>query len=74
MDIDLIFILGLVIGVFAVPAVVSALLDGRVPRVASVVLVIGGGMVAYAVSKTPSGYALGDIPDVFVRVVARYLN
>jgi len=74
MDMDLFFIIGLVIGVLAIPSVLSALLEGRVPRVASIVLIAGGGMVAYAVSQTPTGYAISDIPDVFVRVVARYFN
>jgi hypothetical protein len=42
--------------------------------VASIAVLVGGGLVALAVSQKPSGYALEDIPTVFVEVVGRYIN
>ncbi|MCW1954414.1 MAG: hypothetical protein KIH71_000715 [Roseobacter sp.] len=74
MDYDLYLVIGLVIAVFAVPAVVSALADNRTPRAAAVVLMISGGLVAWAAASKPTGYTLDQIPDVIISVVARYLG
>ena len=69
MDPDTVFVFGLVLGVLSIPAVVSAISDGRAPRVASVVLIIAGAMVLYAISEKPSGYAIEDIPAAVSSVV-----
>ncbi len=37
-------------------------------------LLIGGGLVAIALTQKPGGYALNDIPDAFVRVVAYFIR
>ena len=74
MDPDLYFVIGLIITAFAIPPILGAFLEGRAPRAAAVVILIGGGLIALAVSEKPEGYSVGDIPDVFVRVVARYIN
>ncbi|MDQ2089787.1 hypothetical protein [Marimonas arenosa] len=74
MDSDLALVVGLVVAVFSVPAVISALSERRAPRVAAIVLIVGGGLVAWSVSQKPGGYTLGEIPDVIVRVVGRYVN
>ena len=68
MDPDTFFVLGLVLGVLSVPAVVSAISDGRAPRLASIILVIAGAMVVYAISQKPAGYAMEDVPAVFATV------
>jgi hypothetical protein len=69
MDPDTFFVLGLVLGVLAIPAVVSAISDGRAPRFATIILLGAGTMVVYAISQKPGGYALEDIPTVFSRVI-----
>jgi len=74
MDPDLMLVIGLVIGGFSIPSMLGAFADGRVPRAAAIAVLIGGGLVALAVNGKPSGYALVDIPDVFVSVVGRYIN
>ncbi|MEL6960013.1 MAG: hypothetical protein AAGL89_13785 [Pseudomonadota bacterium] len=74
MDPDLMFVIGLVVGVFAIPSVMGAIADGRVPRAASIAVVVGGSLIALAINEKPSGYSLGDIPDIFVSVVGRYIN
>ncbi|MEL7214160.1 MAG: hypothetical protein AAGK92_15970 [Pseudomonadota bacterium] len=73
MDNDLLFVIGLVLGGFSIPAIVSALSDGRAPRVATIVVVISGVMVVYAISNKPGGYEINDIPRIFVEVVGRYI-
>ena len=74
MDSDLLFVAGLAICVISVPAIFSAFLDGRAPRTAAYLMVIGGLMVGYAVYEKPNVYALEKVPDVLVRVIGRYTN
>ena len=74
MDFDLILTVGLIVAVFSVPAVISAISHNRTPRVAAIVMMVAGGLVAYAVTKKPNGYTLDQIPDVIVNVVARYIG
>lgn len=74
MDPDLIFIIGLVLGVFSIPSILSALSDGHAPRVAAFTIIASGVMLFWAVSNKPGGYDINEIPNVFVKVVARYLT
>ena len=69
MDSDTTFVISLVLGVLAVPAIVSAISDGRTPRVATVVVMIAGGMMVYAINQKEGGYSLGDIPKVVYKVI-----
>ena len=73
MDTDLLFVMGMVLGVFSIPAIASALLDGRPPRTPAVLIIIGGLMIGYAIQQKPGTYGLDTITDVFSRVIARYL-
>ncbi|MGC8201596.1 hypothetical protein ACP2AV_02715 [Aliiroseovarius sp. PTFE2010] len=74
MQTDLYFVLGLVVGILAIPAIFSAVSEGRVPRAAAIMVMISGGLIVLAVSQKPGGYALNEIPDVFARVVGHYIN
>lgn len=67
-------VIGLVIGGFSIPSIMGALADGRVPRTAAIAVMVAGGLVVLAVRDHPGGYAIADIPDVFVSVVGRYIN
>jgi hypothetical protein len=71
---DLFLIGGLVIFVLALPAIASAVTDRRSPRVAAVVLILAGGMIAYAVAMKPGGYSISDVPDAAMRVVAYFIR
>lgn len=74
LDHDLFLAIGLIVGVFSVPAIVSAIADGRTPRVAAIVLVAAGGLAAYAITQKPGGYTIDQLPDVIVNVIARFIN
>jgi len=74
MDPDLMLVIGLIVGGFSIPSIMGALADGRVPRAAAIAILISGGLIVLAVRDKPSGYSINDIPDVFVNVVARYIN
>lgn len=73
MDPDLALSLGIVISAFSVPSILSALSDSRAPRASAVTILIGGGLILYAVQMVPGGYALEDIPDVLTRTMGKFL-
>tara|TARA_R110002095_G_scaffold201901_1_gene183037 strand:+ start:392 stop:616 length:225 start_codon:yes stop_codon:yes gene_type:complete len=73
MDPDLALVLGTVIGALSIPSILSALSDKRAPRASALTILIAGGLILYAAQNKPQGYALDQVPDVFVDVVARYM-
>lgn len=73
-DSDLLLVIGMIVGGFAIPAVLSAMSDSRPPRAAAVAFVIGGGLILAAFMTRPGGYSSGQIPEAFIRVIARFLN
>ena len=74
MDPDLALVIGIILGVFSVPSILSAISEGRAPRVAAFTIISSGALVLWAINAQPSGYKLEDVPDVFVRVVAKFLT
>lgn len=74
MDFDTALVIGLVVGVFSIPAVVSAMSDRRTPRVAAVAMIVACGLVAWAVTQKPGGYTIDQVPSVVVKVIAHYVN
>ncbi|WP_296422730.1 hypothetical protein [Yoonia sp.] len=74
LDIDLIFVLGLIAGAFSIPALVSAFADRRAPKMSVLIMLISAGMIGYAVQQRPEPYELDKLDEVFVSVVGRYLN
>lgn len=74
MDTDLFFVVGLAMGVIAIPAITSAFLDGRAPRLPAYLVVIGGLMIGYAVQQKPNAYGFDTVPETISRVIARYTN
>lgn len=71
MDADLALVIGVTLAVLAIPAIVSALSDARAPRAAAIAVMLGGGLIVFAVTSHPGGYQMAEIPDVFYRVVGR---
>lgn len=71
MDTDLALVIGITLAVLAIPAIVSALSDARAPRAAAIAVMLGGGLIVFAVTGHPGGYQMAEIPDVFYRVVGR---
>ncbi len=74
MDSDLALVIGLVLGVFAVPSIVSAFSEGRAPRVAAFTIIAAGSLMVWAINKKPGGYSINEVPNTFVSVVARFLG
>ncbi|MEO8240806.1 MAG: hypothetical protein ABI832_00770 [bacterium] len=74
MDTDLFLVIGIVVLVLAIPSMLSAYVEGRVPRIGSVMVLIGGVLVVMALTNHGRGYSFSEIPDVFFRVIGRYIN
>ncbi len=72
MDSDLSLVLGLALAALTIPSVLSALSDARAPRASMVTILIAGGLIIYAIRSHPGGYALADVPDAVMHVIARY--
>jgi hypothetical protein len=72
MSTDLALFLGVIIGVLAVPGILSAILDGSAPRAAAIAVIVSGALIVYAVYNKPGGYAISDLPEVFTTVVAQF--
>ncbi|MBQ0805797.1 MULTISPECIES: hypothetical protein [unclassified Sulfitobacter] len=72
MDSDLALVLGLALAALSVPSIVSAFSDSRAPRASVLTVLIAGGLIVYAIRSHPGGYALEDIPDAILHVIARY--
>lgn len=68
MSYDVGLVLGMIIAGFSIPAIVSAFSDGRVPRAAALMVMLGGGLIAWSLTGKPGGYSLDQIPEVFVKV------
>lgn len=73
MDTDTVFVMGLFIAIFSVPSMVSAWSDGHVPRVASIVAILGGGMMVWAHSQQVGGYKFDEIPDLIIQVIGKFV-
>lgn len=73
MDPDLIFAIGVLLAVFSVPSIISALSEGRAPRVSAVMIIGGGSLIVWALRERPDAYSFWEIPDVFIRVIATYV-
>lgn len=73
MDPDLALVLGIVIAVFSIPSILSALSDSRAPRASVLTVLIAGGLILYAFTTKPGGIAPDDIPHIVMNVIARYM-
>jgi hypothetical protein len=73
MDIDLMLVIGITLVVLTIPSMVSAFSDGRAPRFAALVLLIGGTLLVIALNGKPSGYQPAEIFGSFGKVFNRYV-
>ncbi len=73
MDTDVVLVVGVILGVFSVPSILSAISEGRAPRIAAFTIISSGALILYAINNHPEGYTLQDIPGAFVRVVAKFI-
>ena len=74
LDADLIFVIGVIVGLLAIPALLSAFSESRAPRAAAIMVMIAAGLITVAVLQKPGGYTVEQTPDVFMGVIARMVN
>lgn len=67
---DPILVVGIVLLALSIPSILGAMADRRSPRAATIVILIGGSLILFAISQKPGGYALAEVPEAFVRVLA----
>ena len=73
MDTDVALVLGIILAAFSIPSILSSLTDRRAPRASALTILIGGGLILYAVQTKSGGYTFEQIPTVFTNVIARYM-
>ncbi|MGZ2259256.1 hypothetical protein [Roseobacter sp. A03A-229] len=73
MEADTAMVLGIIIGVFSLISIFSALVDRRPPRASAITVLIATGLVVYAASTSPVGYTVASLPKTFVNVVVNLL-
>ncbi len=74
MDTDLMLVTGIMLGLLAVPALISAYSEGRAPRLASIFLLIAGTLIVVALSGRPSGYTFDQMIRAFGNVFSRFVG
>lgn len=74
MDPDVSLVIGLIVLVLSIPPIFGALVDGRAPRAAAILIMIGGGLVGLALYQRPGAYTIENIPAVFASVIGGVLN
>ena len=74
MDTDLMLTLGILLLALTIPALLSAWVEGRVPRVGALVMLASTAMIVGAMTTRPSGYTFAEIPGVILNVAARLVN
>lgn len=74
MDTDLVLTIGVVLLVLAIPSLISAWAEARVPRIGSIMTIAALGLILTALQVKPGGYAFADVPTVMIDTVARLFN
>ncbi|MCL4067687.1 hypothetical protein M3484_14005 [Pseudomonas sp. GX19020] len=73
MDSDLLLTVGIVIAVLTIPTMLAGWVDGRAPRMGTLMVVLSAALLIVAWTQKPGGYRPADIPGVMLSVAARYL-
>ena len=73
MDSDLMLVVGTLALVLSVPYLLSAWVDGQVPRIGAILVLIGGVLVVVALKDHGRPYTFAELPGVFLGVLARFM-
>lgn len=73
MDTDLMLVVGSIALVLSIPSLLTAWIDGQVPRIGAILVLIGGVLVVVALSQHGRPYTFAELPEVFLKVLARWL-
>ena len=71
---DVMLLLGLLLVVLALPSLVAAWGDRRLPWLAAGLAVLGAGLAGWAWAASPAGYAPADVPRIAVRLLGALIH
>ena len=74
MDWDLILTVGIMLLLLSLPSFLGGLGEGRLSRTGVLLVVLAAGLCSWAMLSRPEGYALQDIPQAMLRVLARIIH
>lgn len=74
MDTDLFVVVGFLLAAFAIPSALASYAEGKFPKIALVVLVLGTVIALIGAMFSPDGYSFGRIPHSFIEILARIFN
>jgi formate-dependent nitrite reductase membrane component NrfD len=70
-DNDVLLVIGVIFLGFSFPALLAAFSESRPPRMAAILFVIGGALIATVAVRSPGGISLQDVPHAFATVIGR---
>jgi formate-dependent nitrite reductase membrane component NrfD len=73
-NVDLLLTVGIVLLVLSVPSLLSAWVEGRAPRLGSIMVIAALGMIVTALVTKPGGYAFNQVPGVMVKVIGGFFQ
>lgn len=74
MDTDLIIVVGTLAILLAVPTLLSSWMEGSIPRSGAIVVLVGGVLIVVALNQQGRGYTFAEMPEVFMRVIGRFVQ
>lgn len=74
MTTDYVMAIGLVIGLFSIPAMVSGYAESRFPRGAMAAFILSVAVIVLMWVANPARYSFAELPNVVVRVIADILK
>lgn len=74
MDSDLMLVIGIILGVMAIPPMVNAFSENRAPRMPAIIVLIAGILIFLALRESPNAYTWEKLPQVFGRVFGRLFS
>jgi formate-dependent nitrite reductase membrane component NrfD len=74
MSTDQILVVGLIICALAIPSLLAAYSESRPPRAGAIMVLIGGVLLAVALTQKAGGYTFAEIPQVCMRVIAGWIK
>ncbi len=74
MTTDYLITIGLIVGLFSIPAMLSAYADDRPLRSSMAAFILSAAVVAIAIILNPTRYSIAVLPNVVIRVIADIIH
>jgi hypothetical protein len=74
MDSDQFLVIGIILVGLSIPSLLQAASESRFPRAGATMALAGAILIAYASANKATGYALPEIPTVFMKVIRSWIS